>query len=140
MSRNRTYSEYHPRWYRPRISTWWWLGRWPYLTFILRELSSVFVGWFVIFLLIFVNALIQGEAGYTWFLEFAKHPVVVVLNVVTLFFITFHAITWLNLAPKAMVVRMGGKRVPPESILIGNYAAWAVVSVVVAWLILRGAP
>src|SRR5438132_766531 len=42
------YTEYHPRWYRTRVSTWWWLARWPYLKFILREISSVFVAWFVV--------------------------------------------------------------------------------------------
>ena len=25
------YTEYHPRWYRRRVSTWWWLARWSYL-------------------------------------------------------------------------------------------------------------
>ena len=42
------YTEYHPRWYRPRVSTYWWLGRWPYLRFILRELSSLAVAFFVV--------------------------------------------------------------------------------------------
>ena len=37
------YTEFHPRWYRPKITTYWWLGRWPYVKFILRELSSVAV-------------------------------------------------------------------------------------------------
>jgi fumarate reductase subunit C len=38
-----TYTEYPPKGYRVRMSTYWWLGRWPYLKFILREISSVFV-------------------------------------------------------------------------------------------------
>ena len=29
---------------------------------------------------------------------------VIALNVVTFFFVAFHAVTWFNLAPKAMVV------------------------------------
>src|SRR5262245_45899418 len=44
------YTEFPPSWYRPRISTYWWLKRRAYLTFILRELSSVCVAWFVVFL------------------------------------------------------------------------------------------
>ena len=34
--------------YRVRMSTYWWLGRRAYLKFILREISSVFVAWFVL--------------------------------------------------------------------------------------------
>src|SRR5207244_4947928 len=61
------YTEYHPRWYRTRVSTWWWLARWPYLKFILREISSVFVAWFVVVLLLQIRALSHGPAAYPRF-------------------------------------------------------------------------
>ena len=51
-------------------------------------------------------------------------------------FVAFHAVTWFNLAPQAMVVRLRGKRVPGVWIAAANYAAWAVVSALVAWLVL----
>ena len=41
MSQAPAYTEYHPRWYRRRVSTYWWMGRWSYLVFILRELSRI---------------------------------------------------------------------------------------------------
>jgi fumarate reductase subunit C len=47
-------------------------------------------------------------------------------------------VTWFNLAPKAMAVRMRGKRLPAVAIAAPNYAAWVVVSAVVAWILLRG--
>ncbi len=37
------YTPFHPRWYRARVSTYWWLKRRSYFVFILRELSSLFV-------------------------------------------------------------------------------------------------
>ena len=43
------YTEFHPRWYRRRMSVFWWVGRRSYLIFVLRELSSVFVVWSVVF-------------------------------------------------------------------------------------------
>ena len=138
MNHRPAYTEYHPRWYRPRMSTYWWLGRWPYLTFITRELSSVFVAWSVVFLLLLVAALSGGEDGYRQFLAWAGRPVVVVLNFVSLFFVVFHAVTWFNLAPQAMVVRFRGQRVPGTWIAASNYAAWALVSALVAWLLLGG--
>ncbi len=133
-----TYTEYPPKGYRVRMSTYWWLGKWPYLKFILREISSVFVAWFVIETLLQINALINGPAAYTDFLEFFRNPLVILINIISLFFVVFHTVTWFNLAPKAMAVRMGGKRVPGAAIAGPNYAAWVVVSAVLAWLLLRG--
>lgn len=136
MSHQPPYTEFHPRWYRTRTSTYWWLGSWSYFGFILRELSSAFIGWFILFTLLQISAINQGSDAYRDFVAWSRHPVVLGLNVVTLFFVLFHAATWLNLAPKAMVVRMGGQRVPPWVIIASNYAAWAAISAILAWLIL----
>jgi fumarate reductase subunit C len=131
------YTEYHPRWYRSRVSTWWWLSRWPYSKFILREISSVFVAWFVVVLLLQIRALSHGPEAYARFQHWLQNPLVVLLNLVTLFFVVFHAITWFNLAPSAMAVRFRGKRVPDFFIVSANVAAWAAVSLVVAWFLVR---
>ena len=138
MSYHPPYTEYHPRWHRTRVSTWWWLKRGSYLAFILRELSSVFIAWFVVYLLLLVRAVGDGPEAYEEFLAWARNPAVLALNVVSLFFVVFHAITWLNLAPKAMVVHFRGKKVPGPYIAAANYGAWALVSVFLAWLLLRG--
>ena len=132
------YRDHHPRWLRRRVSTYWWLERRPYVIFILRELSSVFVAWFVVYLLMLIRAIGRGAGAYGQFLEWSARPTVLVVNVVTLFFVTFHAITWFNLAPKAMVVHMRGRRVPAAVIAASNYAAFVVTSAVVAWLLLGG--
>jgi fumarate reductase subunit C len=138
MSEKASYTPYHPRWYRPRMSTWWWMKRWSYFGFILRELSSVFVAWFVVYFLLLVCAVAGGEQSYESFLGWSAHPAVLVLNVVGLFFVGFHAVTWFNLAPQAMVVHWKGKKVPGKWIAASNYLAWALVSVLTAWLILGG--
>jgi fumarate reductase subunit C len=129
------YSEFHPRWYRPRMSTYWWVKRWSHLAFILRELSSLFIVWFVVYLLLMVRA-VFGTNRYQEFFEWSAKPVILVVNFVSLAFVLFHAITWFNLAPKAMVVRLGGKRVPGSWIAASNYLAWAVVSALIAVLLL----
>jgi fumarate reductase subunit C len=58
--------------------------------------------------------------------------------VVTLAFVVFHAVTWFNLAPQAMAVRVGGRRVPGAWIAAANYLAWVAASALVGWLLLRG--
>ena len=133
-----TYTEYHPRWLRRRPSTYWWLERRAYLSFITRELSSIFIAWFVVYLLLFVRAVSRGEASYQEFFAWSRHPVVMVLNIVTLFFVLFHAVTWFNLAPKAMVVHVGRKRLPASVISASNYGAWVVATALVVWLLVGG--
>jgi len=131
------YTEFHPRWYRPPMSVFWWAGRRSYLIFVLRELSSIFIAWSVVFLLLLVHAVSEGGRQYRQFLNLSSNPWMMALNVITLAFLLFHAITWFNLAPQAMVVRLRGNRVPRSAITGAHYAAWALLSALVAWLILR---
>lgn len=136
MNVNSGYTAYHPRWLRARVSTYWWLSRGSYLAFILREISSVFVAWFVVYLLMLVASVGKGEAAYEEFLRWSASPLMLLLNAVTLVFVVFHAITWFNLAPQAMVIKVGKTRVPGLLIAGSNYAGWVVVSAVLAWLLL----
>ena len=137
MSEGPMYTAHHPRWLRSRMSTYWWLGRWPYFTFILREVSSIFVAWFVVFLLMLIRAVSQGEGNYRQFLDWSGNQSVVVLNLISLFFVVFHAITWFNLAPQVIVVRVAGRRVPGLLIAASNYAAWLLSSAIEFWFLLR---
>jgi fumarate reductase subunit C len=131
------YTLYHPRWYRRRVSVWWWLQNRAYAGFVLRELTSVFVAFFAGVLLWEVRALAQGPEAYARFLARLGTPLFLALHTVAFLFVLFHAITWFNLAPTAMVMRVGGKRVPDWVIVGANYAAWLVLSGAVAVLLLR---
>lgn len=120
--------------YHAPISRLWWAKRRSYVVFMLRELSSVFVAWSVVYLAVGVRAI--GSGGYSDFLDFSAHPVVMVLNLVTLCFLLLHTITWLDLAPHAIVIHLRGRRVPANAVLAGHYVAWLVVSVIIAWVVL----
>jgi succinate dehydrogenase subunit C len=138
MSAGPHYTLYHPRWYRRRVSVWWWLKKGSYALFVLRELTSVFVAFVAVVYLWQVRVIGQGPEAYGQFLARLKTPPFLLVNAITFVFVLFHAITWLNLTPAAMVVRVRGKRVPDWVILGGNYAAWLVLSAAVAVLLLRG--
>jgi fumarate reductase subunit C len=56
---------------------------------------------------------------------------------VSLAFVLLHTVTWFGLAPRAMVVRLLGRRVPPRAILAGHYLLWLLLSAAVAWVVLR---
>lgn len=130
------YTEFHPRWYRPRVSTYWWLGKWAYVKFILRELSSVAVAWTVALILYQVWELTRGPGAYARFEHRMASPFMIAINIIAFGFLMFHSITWFNLAPKAMAVRVGGKRVPAVLISGPQYLAWIVISAIVLFIVL----
>ncbi|MGY1619733.1 hypothetical protein ACI797_23575 [Geodermatophilus sp. SYSU D00691] len=125
------------RLHHPRVSTWWWTRKRTYLVFVLRELSSVFIAWFVLYLLLLVYAAGQGEAAYERFLDWAAAPWVIALNAVALVFVLLHTVTWFSLTPQAMEVRIDGRRVPRFHIIAGQYTGLVVVSLFVLWLVTR---
>jgi fumarate reductase subunit C len=132
------YTPYHPRWYRRRVSVWWWLQNPTYTGFVLRELTSVFVALFAVVYLWQLRAVVQGPEAYARVLARLGTPLVLALHGVAFLFILLHAVTWFNLAPKAMVIRLRGKRVPDWVVVGLNYAAWLVLSGAVAFVLLRG--
>ncbi|MFQ5926422.1 MAG: fumarate reductase subunit C [Terriglobia bacterium] len=138
MSAEAPYTPYHPRWYRRRVSVWWWLQKFSYTKFVLRELTSVAVAFFALILLWKIHAFADGPAAYDAFLARMKTPLFLALNGAAFFFVLFHTITWFNLAPKAIVIRLGGKRVPDWVIQGMNYLAWVVVSAGMVWFLRRG--
>jgi fumarate reductase subunit C len=123
--------------YRRPISVWWWTRKRTYFLFVMRELSSLFIAWLVLYLLLFVRAVSRGAAAYADFLDTASSPWLVALNVVAFAFLLLHTVTWFSLTPKAMVVSVRGRPVPAAAILAGQYAALAVVSALVFWLVTR---
>src|SRR5262245_3051028 len=102
-------TEHLVRRYRPKVPLWWWLRRPAYTAFVLRELSGIFVVWFIVYLLLLVRAVADGPAEYQRFLDWSASPWLVVVNVVSLAFICYHAVTFVNLTPKAVVVRARGR-------------------------------
>jgi len=138
MNADPHYTLYHPRWYRRRVSVWWWLQNRSYTVFVLREITSVFVAFFAVVYLWQLRALAQGPEAYALFLARLGRPIFLVLDAVAFAFVVFHAITWCNLTPKSMVLRFRGKRLPDSVILGLNYAAWLVLSAAVAFVLLRG--
>jgi fumarate reductase subunit C len=153
-----------PTTYRQPVSRLWWLKKRTYFLFVMRELSSIFVAWFAVFLMIMVFAIGRGEASYQKFLNWASSPIVIVINIVALAFLVLHTVTWFALTPQAMVVRspLGsrqvpamkevrvagrfvpaatvirvGGRVPAGMVVASQYLGLIVVSAFIAWLVLQ---
>ena len=122
--------------YQRPVSNTWWLKRKPYILFMIRELTSVFVAGYCIFLLALVYKLTQGAETYGNFISALKLPSSIVLHFITLAFVLYHTITWFNLTPKILVLYRGEERIPQGLVAGTFYAGWVLVSVILAWLIL----
>ena len=105
---------------------------------MIREITSVFVAGYCLFLLFFVHKLAQGEEAYASMIELIKSPLSIFLHVIALAFVLYHTITWFNLTPKILVLRIGEERIPELLVAGAFYAGWIVVSALVAWLVLAG--
>lgn len=126
-----------PRRYYPPLSPFWWLRRRSYFLFALRELSCLFVAWFVVYLLLLVSAIDAGEDRYQWFLSTSASPWLLLLNMIALLFVVLHAITWFSQTPQAIVVRIRGQRVSREWIIASMYLLWSTLSAVITWIVLK---
>jgi fumarate reductase subunit C len=115
---------------RPMPWTWWLRNR--HLTlFMIRELSSAFVGGYAIFLMVMLYRIGQGRGAFRVFFEALSSPASIVLQLVALAFVVYHSITSFNAAPVLMVVWRGDEKVDPNLIVAANYGLWLVLSVLV---------
>ena len=133
---NPEYKLYHPKSYRRRMPIFWWLRRAAYTRFISRELTSFVVAYSALLLLVQAWALGQGEETYGRLMAWLRSPLLVVVNAVVVLILLFHTVTWLNLAPKALVVQLAGRRLPDGLVLVAHYLGWVGASGLVAWLLL----
>ncbi len=135
---NPRYTPFHPKWYRRRMPIFWWLRRAVFVKFIARELTSLAVAYMAIALLVALFALAGGEEAWGRFLAWSRSVPVLVLNGMAVAALFFHTVSWLHLAPKALVVRLGGRRVPDGLIVAAHYGAWLAASALVLFVMLGG--
>ena len=114
MSAHPAYTAYHPRWL-PAAGVHLVVAATaaPTSLFVLRELSSIFVAWFVVYLLLLVRAVGRGRGGLPATSSTGPARRGSSRSTSSRFaFVVLHAVTWFNLTPQAMVVRVRGRRVP----------------------------
>ena len=117
------------------MPVFWWTRKWVHMKFILRELTSVAVAYSAFLLLLIVRALNQGSEHYLEVTAMFKSPVILILHTVMFLFLIFHSVSWFSLAPKAIVLSIGKKRIPDSATIGLNFLAWFAVSSVIVWFI-----
>lgn len=109
----------------------WWRSLAFYRLYMLRESTAIPALWFSIELIAGLFALKSGAEGWQQYVSFLRHPIVLLLNMVTLAAALLHTQTWFDLAPKASIVIVKGEKLPPEPVIKGLWMATIVLSAVV---------
>ena len=94
---------------------------------MIRELTSLFVAGYAVFLLVLV-AKMTDPASFT---DTLLCPGALIFQIIALPFVLFHSVTWFNLTPKAIVLFRGEERVSPVWIAGAHYALWVVLSMLI---------
>jgi fumarate reductase subunit C len=112
----------------------WWVRRRGYLLYMLREFTPVgIVAWMVLFLVEIARTR-QGAAGY----QPLGGPLFVVISIVCLALALWHSYTFLSLAGLIMRIPLGDRTVSPRLIARSMFAALAVVTALIAGLLIWG--
>jgi len=121
---------------RPISKTTWYMRNGRYKRYMLREVTCLLVGLYCFLTIWALGALSTGSAEH-WnaFLESQQNPLMIAIHALALiYFLIYMTFDWFKLAPKALPVQLGEKKLPDHFIVIGHYAVWAVVSLLVFWL------
>ena len=121
---------------RPVSKTSWYMRNGRYKRYMLREVTCLLVGFYCFLLIWGLGALAAGSPDrWDAFLASQQNVVMIAFHSLALiFYLVYMTFDWFKLAPKAMPVQLGEKKLPDIFIVIGHYVAWFAVSLVVFWL------
>ena len=122
--------------YRYPVPRTWWLKKPVYFLFILRELTSVFISAYLVLFLLLLYKLSVGREAYETHLQFLATPGMVAFHVLALVAALYHTVTWFNLVPNIIVVRVGEIRFPASLVSGAHFVGWIVISALIAWIVL----
>ena len=119
---------------RDLSKTGWWLRQPRYIRYMMREITALFIGIYVLVLIVGLFQLSRGEAAYDAFLESAAGPAGLAFAVITMVFAIYHSYTWFQVTPQAMPLMFRGKRVPGVFIIAAHWLGFFLVSAAL-WLL-----
>ena len=122
--------------YPRQQSNTWYLKRWPYLMFMLREFSSLFLAAYMVVLLLLVMKIHDGRGSFNDFSDTLSSPGFIAFNTVALLFALLHTVTWFMAVPSAVQLRREGEKLPPLLLIGAAYAGMLALSAVVLTIVL----
>ena len=121
---------------RPISKTTWYMRNGRYKIYMMREMTCLLVGVYSMLLIFGLAALAEGSAErWNAFLASQQNSAMVTFHALALiYFLIYQTFAWFELAPKAMPLQLGEKKLPDSYIVIAHYIAWAVLSAIIFWL------
>ncbi|MBI4714463.1 MAG: hypothetical protein HY760_00695 [Nitrospirae bacterium] len=113
--------------YKREMPNSWWMQKSSYVIFMMRELSSVFVALYAVFLLIQIYGLAGGAERYGAVAAVFQSGWMILLHLVMLAFILLHMVTWFKISGRIF----GYGSLTPGMVTAANYVVWIIVSIAV---------
>ena len=120
--------------YKTELGRTWWLKNAAFKAYMLREATVLPLVFFILCMLCGIAALARGEAAWLSWVAAMGNPLVLALNALALVASLYHAATFFVLFPRVMPIRVGGKKVPDNLIVAGQWAGVAGVFALAAWV------
>jgi|SRR6185437_1435584 len=133
----RSAAAYQEKALAPQMPPYWYVEKWHYLEFVLREASCLFVGYFAAIMLLEIRCIEHGMGSYAHFQALMSSPIFLIVNALALIFICFHAVTWFMLVPRVFARQVLGYAIPDPIAAAPNFGLWVAVSVIIALFAMR---
>ena len=118
-----------PRPYMRTMRRDWWLHRRSTFLYMMRELTSLFIGLYSALLALGLVQLARGSQTWDGFIALITSSAGVIFQLLCLAFALLHSVTWFALTPQAMPLPA-----PAKAVIGAHYAVWVVISIVVLLL------
>ncbi|CAM3572514.1 Fumarate reductase subunit C [Vibrio aerogenes CECT 7868] len=125
----------HRKPYIREVKRTWWKSLSFYRFYMLREATVLPLIFFTLCLLFGLISLVKGPESWQHWLNFMSSPIVIILNMIALLGSLFHAQTFFSMLPQVVPVRIKGKLLNKKIIVLGQWAATLVISLVILALV-----
>lgn len=116
---------------RPVNKHCWFMGHARYKSYMVHEISALFVGLYMWLLIFGIIRLGQGPEAWAGWVSFVTSPLVVILSLIAFALFVIHTMSWFNAVPQAMRIQRGEHFVPGNVLIGANYAALGGFSLIV---------
>ncbi|GAB2717788.1 fumarate reductase subunit C [Halomonas garicola] len=118
----------------PELKRTWWLKHRYFMTYMAREATVLPLVFFIACLLAGIYCLLQGADSWQGWQQFMQNPVVIAINLLAFIASLFHAATFFTLFPRVMPLRVKERLLPAKWIVLGQWLAVLLVTVLFAWV------
>lgn len=113
----------------------WWQSNPYYRFYMVREATVLPLILFTLFLTVGLGCLVKGPEAWQSWLDFMANPLVIIINILALAGSLFHAQTFFSMMPQVMPIHIKGKLLEKKVVVLGQWAAVAVISLIVLILV-----